>query len=87
MKNVLYFTAEWCGPCRMFKPVLQEVTKNLGVPTQIIDVDTNPELVQQHSITGVPTMIIYQDGEMISRTTGAMGKPQLEKLLSELVGR
>ena len=82
MKSVLYFTAEWCGPCRMFKPVLQEVTSQLGVPVQIIDVDRNPELVQQNSITGVPTMIIFQEGTQVHRSTGAMSKPQLEKLLS-----
>jgi thioredoxin 1 len=82
MKNVLYFTAAWCGPCRMFKPVLQEVTSELGIPTQIIDVDTNPDLTQQYTITGVPTLIVFKDGTQVYRSTGAMSKPQLENLLS-----
>jgi thioredoxin 1 len=81
MKNVLYFTAEWCGPCRMFKPVLQEVSGNTGVPTQIIDVDTNPDLVQQYSVTGVPTLIVFQDGNQVYRSTGAMSKQQLQNIL------
>jgi len=81
MKNILYFTAAWCGPCRMFKPVLQEVTSQAGVPTQIIDVDQNPELVQQYSVTGVPTTIVFQDGNQIHRSTGAMSKQQLQNIL------
>lgn len=81
MKNVLYFTAAWCGPCRMFKPVLQEVTTELGIPTQIIDVDQHSELVQQNSITGVPTLIVFQDGTQTYRSTGAMSKQQLQKIL------
>lgn len=81
MKNVLYFTAAWCGPCRMFKPVLQEVSSQAGVPTQIIDVDTNPDLTQQYSITGVPTTIVFQDGQQIYRSTGAMSKQQLQSIL------
>jgi thioredoxin 1 len=81
MKNVLYFTAAWCGPCRMFKPTLQEVTSQLGVPTQIIDVDSSTELVQQYSITGVPTTIVFQDGQQVHRSTGAMSKQQLQNIL------
>jgi thioredoxin 1 len=65
----------------MFKPVLQEVTGNAGVPTQIIDVDTNTELAKQYSITAVPTIIVFQDGQQVHRSTGAMSKQQLQNIL------
>jgi len=84
--NVLYFTADWCQPCRMFKPVLQSVTSNLGIQVQMINVDSSPELVQRYSVTSVPTLIIEQGGIITYRSTGAMSKTQLEKTFESIVG-
>lgn len=84
MKSILYFSAEWCGPCRMYFPIIEEVCPALSVPYNKIDVDKNPELTQQYNITGVPTLIVLQDGEPIYRSTGVMPKSQLISTLEKL---
>jgi thioredoxin 1 len=59
------FYADWCGPCKMVPPILQEVKKKLGDHVNVIkiDVDQNQSLAQRLNIAGVPTLMIYQQGE------------------------
>ena len=84
MKSVLYFSAEWCGPCRMFFPTVEEVCPALGIPYTKVDVDKNPELQQQHNITGVPTIIVLKNGEPVYRNSGVIPKSQLIATLQKL---
>lgn len=80
--QVLYFTAAWCGPCKMFKPVFESTIAEVGVSAQVIDVDQNKELAMQYSITSVPTMVLLDNsGQPFKRNSGVMGKPQLKQFL------
>lgn len=80
---VLYFSTEWCGPCKMFKPTVQEVSSTLGVPVTYIDAQKQQDLAQKYSITSVPTIIIESQGNVVFRNTGVMSKQQLVQTLSQ----
>lgn len=84
MKSILYFSAEWCGPCKMFFPTFQEVCSALGVPFNKIDVDYSHDLTQKYGITGVPTIIVLKDGEPVYRNSGVIAKTQLINTLQNL---
>jgi len=82
MKKVYYFTAAWCGPCRAFRPTLNEAISQTGANVTIIDVDLVPELAQQYSITSVPTTIVVDpSGAVVSRRSGVMSKAEIVSLL------
>jgi thioredoxin 1 len=80
---VLYFTAAWCGPCKMFKPVVEQVSAETGVSINYIDVDQQQELAQKYGINSVPTVLIENDGNVVYRSSGVMSKPQLTQVLSQ----
>lgn len=80
---VLYFTAAWCGPCKMFKPVVQAVSAETGVGINYIDIDQQQDMTQKYSISSVPTIIVENDGNVVYRNSGVMSKPQLTQVLSQ----
>ncbi len=67
------FSATWCGPCRMQKPILEELEKKYGdkVEFKVVDVDENPQLASQYEINAVPTLIILKDGVEVKRFIGS----------------
>ncbi len=73
------FYADWCGPCKMLAPILKEVASELGDQARVIkiDVDKNQELAAQYQVRGVPTLILFRDGEQLWRTSGLMQKQDL----------
>ena len=77
------FSAEWCGPCKMMPPILQQLKSEVGQQVRIlkIDVDRNPDIARQYQIQGVPTLMIFQDGEMKWRQSGVMQAFQLKQVL------
>ena len=81
------FSAEWCGPCKMLAPVLSEVKKRVGDDVKIIkiDIDKNPKLASSFKVQSVPTMIIFQKGEMKWRQSGLMTAVALEAVLKEFM--
>ena len=81
MKTIKYFSAKCCGPCRNFRPVMEEVSSE-GYSVQFIDIDQSGELADNYRITSVPTVVIEVNGTVVDRFIGAVTKQQLlEKLM------
>jgi len=76
MKQYLYFSAPWCGPCRMLGPMMERV--NNTIPVQKVNVDENSELAQQYNVRNIPTVVLLQDGQEVKRIIGV--KPESEYL-------
>ena len=81
MKTVFYFTADWCGPCKKVRPIVQELIKD-GYSFQIIDVDSEKELVQKFEISSVPTFILFKNEKSVKRISGAKTKQELENFIN-----
>ena len=78
------FWAEWCGPCRMVAPVLEEIAREQEGKLRIakVDVDSNPSMTGRFGIAGIPTMILFKDGQEVDRVIGYMPKQKLWEKLS-----
>lgn len=79
------FFAEWCGPCKMMSPILKDFAGQMGDRVRVIkiDVDQNPNAAQAYRIQGVPTLILFQKGEIKWRQSGVVHKHQLEQIVSQ----
>jgi thioredoxin 1 len=72
------FTADWCGPCRMVTPVLQQIAaERPDLKVLQVDADTNPELTLRYRVLGLPMMALFRDGELLTSITGAQPKSRL----------
>ena len=81
MKTAKYFTATWCGPCKSFKPIMNEIA-NEGYSVQFIDIDQNQTLTSQYNVRSVPTTIIEENGIEVDRFVGALPKHQVIQRLN-----
>ena len=81
------FFAEWCGPCKMIKTVLEELKKKMGNKIIIlkIDIDKNISLSSEYRIQSVPTLVLWKQGEIIWRQSGALSLNELEQVLSSYI--
>lgn len=77
------FYADWCGPCKMLAPILQEVKSELAEQVKIvkIDVDKNRALADKFQVRGVPTMILFKDGQQLWRESGLVQKNKLVEII------
>jgi len=81
MKNVFYFTAEWCNPCKKTRPIVEDM-KREGFQFQMIDVDYEQLLAKQFQVKSVPTFILLEDGKELNRITGAQTRTELENFIN-----
>ncbi len=82
MKSILYFTAEWCNPCKKTKPIVEQLnTEQIMAKFFIVDVDSDIERTKDFEIRSVPTFVVLKDNKEIHRVTGAQTRQQLEELI------
>ena len=79
------YWAEWCGPCKMIAPVLEEVAESYGDKLTVakLNIDENPETPPKFGIRGIPTLMLFKDGEVAATKVGALSKAQLTAFLDE----
>lgn len=78
------FTAVWCGPCKMLDPVVKQLAGDWSGKVKVfkLDVDQHPELAMDFQVMGVPTLILFKNGQPVERVTGYQPKDRLEKRFS-----
>ena len=81
------FWAEWCGPCKMIAPVLDEIAGEYAGKLKVakVDVDANPDIPPKFGIRGIPTLIVFKGGNAEATKVGALSKSQLTEFIQEVV--
>ena len=75
MKEILYFSAPWCGPCKQLGPVMESLSGQINY--RKINVDNDTELSTKYGVRNIPTLVLLENGEAVNRTTGLQSKQQI----------
>jgi thioredoxin 1 len=82
MITINYFSAAWCGPCKMFAPIVEVVSQEENVPVIKIDIEQNQDMTKAYDVRSVPTLVLMKNGTPVARHTGIMGKAQLQQFIN-----
>ena len=82
-KAVVDFFATWCGPCKMFSPVFEDVSSEMDINFIKINVDEYPDIARKYGVMTIPTVILFKDGKEVERSVGLKDKDSLIKLISK----
>ena len=78
------FYAEWCGPCKMTEPIIEDLSKEMSdISFTKVDVDQDGELAQQYNVSSIPTFVMFKDGQVVGQAIGAMGKEGFEDMIAK----
>ncbi|HCA33647.1 MAG TPA: thioredoxin [Lachnospiraceae bacterium] len=78
------FWADWCGPCKMLSPIINEIADEAkGFKVMSCDADENPDILERYGIRAIPTLIVFKNGDAIHQSTGFIPKEQVLKLLED----
>jgi thioredoxin 1 len=79
------FWAEWCGPCRMMSPTVDQVATEYAGKVKVgkLDVDSNQQTAMRYGIRGIPTLLLFQGGQVVEQKVGAIAKPEFQKMLDK----
>lgn len=77
------FWAPWCGPCRMFSPIIEEFAQEQGANVKVakVNIDNAPDLAQQYGVMGVPTVVLFKNGQPVQRAVGVQPKEALRAMV------
>ena len=83
-KVLIDFNAEWCGPCRMMAPILEEyIEKHKTIKIVSVNVDNNSDLARKYNVFSIPCLVLIKDGKEINRSVGLISKTELDELIGE----
>lgn len=82
MKEILYFSANWCQPCKNFKPIMEQVSNSVSV--RFIDIDQNPTLAAQYNIRSIPTLVYLKDGQEVNKKSGVLSESQVKEIWNQI---
>ncbi|WP_158059503.1 thioredoxin [Halorussus halophilus] len=75
------FYADWCGPCQMLAPVVEQLAAETDAAIAKVDVDANQQLARAYGVQGVPTLVLFADGQQVEEIVGVQGEDQLRSLI------
>ena len=82
-KVLIDFNADWCGPCRMLGPILEEVAKETKTKIVAVNVDDNPDLATTYNVFSIPCLVVLEKGKEVKRSTGLIPKEEIKELIGE----
>ena len=83
MRHILYFTAEWCNPCKRTRPIAEDLDRDNVIKFHFIDADDNGDLCRKFEIKAIPTFILIEDNKELRRMNGAKTREQIEEFIKD----
>lgn len=82
MNKMIVFYADWCGPCKVYKPVYEDFAAQNNVQVERVDIDENRTLTEQYGVRSVPTTVFVKNGKEVGQITGVVQRSELKKIFS-----